>query len=195
MDRIRLPKSASIVAVIAVNLFPLIGVIAFGWQLFTIILLYWLENAIIGMFNVLKMTVAQGSIGEKSFNIPFFIVHYGGFWIGHGIFLWLTFAPPAESRQGVVTDLRWVLLGLLLSHGISFVTQYLGEGEFRNAHVHVLLFLPYARVMTLHVAIIAGGFAIQAWGGQLVALGILVGSKTLIEAVLEARHLRQNIPA
>jgi len=98
---------------IAVNLIPLAGVLFWNWSLFQIVALYWLENVVIGIINLLKMAVSSPSaavpdisrpvhdqkIGEfgrgdkvannvsKFFLMPFFTVHYGLFCAVHGMFV------------------------------------------------------------------------------------------------------------
>jgi hypothetical protein len=46
---------ASAWALIAANALPLLGVLFLGWDTFSIILIYWAENVVIGAVNVLKM--------------------------------------------------------------------------------------------------------------------------------------------
>jgi hypothetical protein len=46
-------------AVLLANLFPLAGTLLFGWDPFDVVLLYWMENGVIGLFNVLRMALAQ----------------------------------------------------------------------------------------------------------------------------------------
>ncbi len=46
---------ASIVVLIGANLIPLAGVLIWGWNTFQVVVLYWLENVIIGGINILKM--------------------------------------------------------------------------------------------------------------------------------------------
>jgi hypothetical protein len=46
---------ASALALIAANTLPLFGVLYLGWDTFSIVALYWIENLIIGAINVLKM--------------------------------------------------------------------------------------------------------------------------------------------
>ena len=41
-------KPSSIIALIAVNLFPVFGVLFMGWDVFPIMILFWSENVIIG---------------------------------------------------------------------------------------------------------------------------------------------------
>ena len=51
----------AVVALIVANLVPLIGVLFLGWSVWNILIVYWLENGIVGAFNVLKMATAQGT--------------------------------------------------------------------------------------------------------------------------------------
>jgi len=51
----------SIGSLILSNLIPLIGVLFFGWDVSTILILYWSENVIIGFYNIFKMAMARGA--------------------------------------------------------------------------------------------------------------------------------------
>ena len=46
---------ASAWPLIAANALPLLGVLFLGWDAFSIVILYWTENVVIGAINVLKM--------------------------------------------------------------------------------------------------------------------------------------------
>jgi hypothetical protein len=46
---------ASAWALVAANALPLFGVLFLGWDTFSIIIIYWAENVVIGAVNVLKM--------------------------------------------------------------------------------------------------------------------------------------------
>jgi hypothetical protein len=50
---------ASVWPLIVANAIPLVGVLLFGWDTFSIVALYWSENVIIGAINVLKMIVCN----------------------------------------------------------------------------------------------------------------------------------------
>ena len=39
---------------IAANLIPLVGVLAWDWSVFHVVVVYWLENVIIGVINILQ---------------------------------------------------------------------------------------------------------------------------------------------
>jgi hypothetical protein len=71
----------SALALIAANLVPLFGVLFGGWKLHEVIVLFWVESAIIGFYTLLKMAV----IGKwlAIFAGAFFTGHFGGFMAIH----------------------------------------------------------------------------------------------------------------
>lgn len=109
VDRIvawyRLSSSVgAVVALIVANAVPLIGVLFLGWSVWNILIIYWLENGVVGAYNVLKIARAEGTaetVGgmtvtmngqpmtsvAKAAMIPFFLLHYGIFWVVHGVFV------------------------------------------------------------------------------------------------------------
>ena len=191
-DERGLPPSALVL--VAANLVPLAGVLALHWSVFSVLLLYWCENVVVGCFNVLRMLTASPQdvavdIG-KLFIIPFFIVHYGMFTMVHGIFVLTLFGPGnVRGFPGPATfvaaargaGIGFAVLAMVASHGFSFVHNYLGSGEYRRASVQALMAQPYARVMVLHVTILAGGFAAKAMGAPTVVLLVLIGLKIAID--------------
>ena len=50
----------AVVALVVANAIPLFGVLFLGWNVWTILTIYWLENGVVGVFNVLKMAKAAG---------------------------------------------------------------------------------------------------------------------------------------
>lgn len=185
-------------ALVLANLVPLIGVFWLGWDAFSLLLLFWLENLIIGFFNILRMLVARGGgdhqAAKKIFMIPFFTVHYGGFTFAHGVMLFSIFAdarntglPDIPGLAGMTAalvgelHLGWPLLALCTSHGISFVTNSLLGGEYKSYRVDKLLMRPYGRVIIMHIAVLLGAFLAQATGNSRWALVILVGLKIAVD--------------
>ena len=65
-------SSASVVALVVANIFPILGVLFLGWSVGEIMLLYWAESAVIGIYNIGKMWVI-GRWGILLFG-PFFFV-------------------------------------------------------------------------------------------------------------------------
>ena len=220
MDRIvawyRLGSSIwAVVALVVANLIPLIGVLFFGWSVWNILVIYWLENGIVGLINVLKMAVATGdevtpgvtfmvngrpaTSATKMGLIPFFIVHYGIFWFVHGIFvLTLPAFFSLMSDDGMTLDLGPVVfaaLGLAISHGLSFWWNFLHGGEYRRTAAAALMFAPYKRLVALHITIIFGAFAVMFTGAPAAAVAVLVAIKTAIDLGLHlAEHRGELTP-
>jgi hypothetical protein len=84
-------SSTSIVLLVAFNLLPLIGVLFGRWNVATLLVLYWVENGIIGLLNVPKILLARGGVGPveapRVLVAVFFLIHYGLFWFVHGVFV------------------------------------------------------------------------------------------------------------
>ena len=202
-------------ALVVANLIPLIGVLFFGWSVWNILVIYWLENGIVGVINVLKMSVATGdevtpgvtlmvngrpaTSATKMGLIPFFIVHYGIFWFVHGIFvLTLPAFFSLMSDDGMTLDLGPVVfaaLGLAISHGLSFWWNFLHGGEYRRTAAAALMFAPYKRLVALHITIIFGAFAVMFTGAPAAAVAVLVAIKTAIDLGLHlAEHRGELTP-
>jgi hypothetical protein len=196
------------VALLLANLWPLVGVVLLGWTTFSVLLLFWLENVIVGVFNVGRLWMAgapgEGGTAEKVFVIPFFIVHYGMFTAIHGLFVIAIFGGGQENlavsaasvaRMALASGVIPAALALAASHGYSFVVNYLGSGEFRSATLKTLMFQPYTRVVILHVVIIFGGFLIVSLGQPTAALALLVLLKIAIDGTAHLRERRRLGPA
>ncbi len=197
-------------ALIVGNLLPLAGVVFWGWRTYDLMVLYWLENGVVGLFTIAKMVTSRPAGGGGAWSsivlVPFFLVHYGMFWFVHGTFVGVLFgggligdgafgAGPAPGPEPAFGLPAWPgyltvpLLALFVSHGVSFVTNYLGRGEDRALTPRELMAQPYGRVVLLHVTILVGGFAALMLGGSVVALVLLVALKTAVDV---RAHLREH---
>ncbi len=52
----------SVVVLVLANLVPVIGVLFLGWDVATILVLYWIENGIVGLLNIPKILLARGAL-------------------------------------------------------------------------------------------------------------------------------------
>ena len=173
------------------NALPIVGVLFFGWSVFPLVLLYWLENVIVGAFNVAKMLIAHprevAYWAGKLFIIPFFVVHFGMFTYVHGALLVALLgpkdAPPFSLLETVPSAIRanhlgWAVLSLGASHGFSFYWNYIKNGEYQRASLNALMGQPYGRVIVLHMTVLFGGWIVMMLGSPLLALVLLVVLKT-----------------
>lgn len=206
-----------LLALTAANVIPLFGAVFWDWDAFNIVLLYWAENLAVGFYNILKIAFAKvphpAAHLRKMFLIPFFTIHYGGFTGVHGLFVLSLFKesePPFHSgdrwpcflvfvqmllnviRQAysiMSPAMKYALTALFVSHGVSFVYNYLLKGEFASASPQKLMASPYGRIVVMHIAIIAGAFLTVAIGSPLGVLAVLIVLKTGIDVKL---HLREH---
>jgi len=181
----------SLLALGLANALPIAGVLLLGWKVFPLVLLYWLENVVVGGFNVGKLLLAQPqepaySVG-KLFLIPFFIFHFGMFTLLHGVFVFALFGAKTLPRFDSLAELPaairayhlgWGVLALVVSHGLSFYWNYFENGEYRRASLPILMMQPYARLVVLHLAVLFGGWIVLTLGSPLLALLVLVALKT-----------------
>jgi hypothetical protein len=214
----RIRPTLSILSLIAANLVPLAGALALGWDAGVLVVLYWTENVIIGSYNILKIALArpQAPRGHamKLILIPFFCVHFGIFCAVHGFFLRTFFTPPtgidallprmegisvvflpnlmlslirslSSSSWGIA---NWAIVGLLASHGISFVQNYLVGREYETQSITEAMFKPYVRVVALHVAILAGGVVVVRLGSPAPLLFVLVLFKICLDLFLHVKE-------
>lgn len=202
---------ASAISLLAANAMPLLGVLFWGWSTFAIVLIYWAENVVIGLINVLKMLFCNASadeVGEdpmphaaKFFFVPFFTVHYGIFCLVHGVFVFVLLGGDDGGLGGPLGDwdqrfamiretgALWGILALTVSHLFSFVRNYLLGGESRRTTLPQLMSQPYGRIVVLHLAILFGAFATMALGSPIWLLMILIVGKTALDLNM---HLREH---
>jgi hypothetical protein len=206
-------RQINVLLLVVANALPLLGVVFFDWDVSALIVLYWSENLVIGFYNILKMLSAGGLPAV----LPslFFLVHYGGFCAVHGFFIsslllntppeigsdppWPLFLVFVQLLFEVIEQVlaqaptEWVLAftGLFISHGYSFVSNFWLGGERETSTINSLMSAPYKRIVVLHIAVIAGSFAVIALGQSFLMLLVLVAMKTGIDLLLHQREHRR----
>ena len=205
----------SLAVLLIANLLPLVGVALWGWKLFDLIVIYWLETLVIGGFGIMQMALTTGWFAL--FVVPFFIVHFGGFMAGHFVFLNLMFGDrnggsfstiPARLHGMIVAEGLWVaLIGLAISHGLGFLFAFLLPWLRRRWQRRPLreeadagsagnvMFGPYRRVMIMHVSILFGAFLVSVFGNNFAFLALLVTLKTLSDLYMLRRQWKTETSA
>jgi len=137
--------------------------------------------------------ISKVSGATKLFLIPFFIIHYGMFCYGHGVFVFAMFSETSAAGTGQEAANGWGLLNsgmlfaigiLTASHLFSFVRNFIGAGEYKRTHPATLMMRPYGRIVALHITIILGAFMTMAFGSPLGLLVILVMLKTSVDLAM-----------
>ncbi|MEO0368027.1 MAG: DUF6498-containing protein [Pseudomonadota bacterium] len=203
---------------ILANVIPLVGVLFFGWDAVLVLALFWIENLIIGVYNLIKMLAVSvfRSQWSKLGLTLFFVIHYGLFWTGHGLLLWnlLGFESidPAQVLgiqgegplelflEGFAIMMSFIerydpviwlgLGGLVMSHGVAFIERFILAGELFKKSVNQLMTEPYKHVLMLHAGLMAGAFILTKVGSPLWLLAVIVLIKMLVDA---RQHITANI--
>jgi hypothetical protein len=199
---------------------------------FEVLIVFWVESAVVAFYNLLKMATAGWQQTQEFFSdlpigavitfigrlflIGFFLVHFSLFMFAHLFFINFLFGPqsvfiagdflldvftlieipPASGPFGFITVLGYVflilpfnavriilvnlitpelysilwipILMMVLSHGYSFVTNYIGKKEYQTGSTRMFFTQPYSRIIAMQFAVIFGAFALF-----IVPLGIL----------------------
>jgi hypothetical protein len=196
--------SLPLIVLFAANLYPLYGVLERGWDVFELLFLFWAENVVIGLFNILKLLANRprdpGINFAKLFFVPFFTVHYGMFTFAHGVFVIALFAPDAHHIQlygpagyfwhsnVLANGVSTAITLLFISHAVSFYVDYIRSGEFERTTLGTWMNEPYGRVVVLHLGLIGGGFLLSALEQPTVGLIVLV----FLKIGMDARSLVQR---
>lgn len=198
--------SPAVLALIFMNLIPLIGVLRFDWDAGTIVFLYWVENVVIGLLNIPKILSCnrhdQIGASQSSLQLPskrhlflsvFFLIHYGLFCFGHYMFLQTTYSdlPSYGNIWSSLTGsvMTWSILGLSISHLISMVVNFYGKAEYAGRRPNEQMFIPYKRIILLHIVIVGSAFVAIKLGQGLATLLTLVIIKILFDL---GAHLNEH---
>ena len=181
---------------VLLNALPLYGVLALDWQAFDLILLYWLENWIIGGFMLLKILARPlknpAEIGLVLFLGPFFAFHYGMFCTVHGVFVFALFGDDVVFND---SDVFRAMTSLLFDRQLVFGVLALAVWQFidwlrdliemgvGNEGLQELTKGPYQRIFVLHFTILLSGFALIAMEEPTAGLVLLVVIKTAFDFI------------
>jgi Family of unknown function (DUF6498) len=133
----------STLLLVAVDAIPAVGVVFWQWDAFVLLMLYWLDSAIIGLWTIARIAASpSGTMGpllvdgrpatSSSLAVAaFFVLHSGMFMGVHLLFLWVMFSDDWSNRihgvrdfvaQMVVATGVWLpLLLLFVGRGVSFL--------------------------------------------------------------------------
>jgi len=191
---------------VRINLFidaiPVVMVLAFGWTALPLVLLYWLENLVIGVFTLLRMVVSSFAMGASGlivlFLFPFFVFPYGMFCAGHGMGLFALASSQGGSGDNINSHalkvepfdllgmieiafaleptLTWVLAIGVAWRLVLFFWHFLLRGDFTKTNPVSEMFSPYGRIVALHLGIFVGFGALVFLGQPLWGvLGLILG--------------------
>lgn len=202
--------SPSVLLIVLSNLIPFAGVLYWGWDIFVLLMLFWLETAVFAFWTMAAILLGSGDtdaqktgFGGRVGIVLFFTLHSGIFMLVHFFFLWALFSgnwqqeihSPADFvRKIVIGSGIWLpLLISFIGHGVSMIAW--GRGAPQTATAPVVpgsktahdggksgeaVGQLYGRVVVLHVVILLGAFLSQSFGSMAPFL-LLILLKTLVD--------------
>ncbi len=175
---------------IGFHLLMLLGVWFYGWNAYSLLILYWLETLIIGIWTVL-VVAAMPKQSIRLFSSPahpahtgigmalFVLAHAGIFMFVHLFFLQGVFgmeimtgdAVDTASLVALVLDGRlWLpLAGLFIIRALIAI-----EALRKRDNVDRQLIGFYFRIVVMQLAIIGGGFLVILLGAQAALIMLVI---------------------
>lgn len=181
------PRSATALAIslsLAWNLLTIVGVLLLGWPAGNVFLLFWAENAILGLATLVKVATARGAApagvrvtgvaasGSPTVIALFFAFHYGLFCVVHLVFTVIVAVSVGIEPTFLLLGLPVVLLAV--RYAVETVTTWFGSGGQRDGvSAAQAMFQPYPRIIVLHLSVLLafgltlGSVAAAGWSERL----------------------------
>jgi len=196
-------RNPPVVVVLVLNLIPALCVLWLGWSALALLLLYWLENVVIGAVNALKMAAAargkpNGPVLAAAV-IPFFVIHYGMFCLGHLVFTVLIGGgafngqDPLKEALALWRDrdgLLWAAAAMAALHLANYVV-WLRQGGWRETDPQSQMGEPYGRIVVLHITILGGAFLLSETGAPAALIALLAVLKSIYDVATTAGQQRK----
>jgi hypothetical protein len=111
----------------------------------------------------------------------FFCVHFGGFMVGHALFIGAFFLADSGGIRSILELVVIQVAILFVSHFISFLIHWVfgaeavaPDGVRRSLAIARQMFLPYRRIVVMHITILIGGAVSLSLGSPRWALLLFV---------------------
>ena len=186
-------RSPALALVIA-NLATLLVALWFDWSPGMLMWPYWIQSVVIGYYARKRMLtlvafstegftsggkrVPENDEGKRSTG-NFFAFHYGFFHLGYLVFL------LAQHALDGLQEVLWMVacgLSFVLSQRQTYAAQHAADVRGRP-NLGALMFLPYLRILPMHLGIILGG-GLTGGAGALVLFTVLkTGADLLLDAI------------
>lgn len=180
------------------NLLPLLGIFYLGWDATTLIILYWMETAVVGIWLAIRLAFASDSALPTNLHasrtttpdgpaLAVFLLLHGGFFMFIHMFFLTGIAPGEWSRH--LASPQAFLFGFVIPTGLWIpvaglfaVRGALTLDEIRsNRDTGHLVAGFYLRIIVMQLVIILGGMVALLLGNPVVLLVLIVALKTIGE--------------
>ncbi len=192
-----LPPANTLAFVVLSNVLPLLGVLLAGWDIYTLLIFYWMETVVIAFWTVLTIAFHKGEEtwtldgfrrrtgGLASVGAGFIAVHAGFFMAIHLFLMSVLYGDEWPGHLGsapifletfLVGQNLWPMLALIFLHRAAIFRE-----DRKDASVAPVIVSLYMRIVVMQVVIIFG-----AWGAMLLGSGwfgliLLVAMRTMLD--------------
>lgn len=192
-----MPRANTLALVVLSNILPLLGVLLAGWDIYTLLIFYWMETCVIAFWTVMTIAFHKGEetwtfdgLGRRTGGLAsagagFIAVHagffmaihlflmsslYGGDWPGH------LRSPQVFLETFLIGQNLWPMLTLIGLHRAAIFRE-----DRKEESVAPVIVSLYMRIVVMQVVIIFG-----AWGAMLLGSGwfgliLLVAMRTILD--------------
>lgn len=183
--------------VILVNLIPVGGVVFLNWHAGGILILYWIENVIIGLLTLPRIVMASGGTtpagrGSQAAGriglACFFVVHYGIFTLVHGLIALVVasrFVVGPNDQIWPETGLGWAIATTAILHLVAFFRDWVRPAASRNTTPTLEMFRPYGRIFVLHITVMLSAWSLAELAAPTWTVLILCLLKAVLELIIE----------
>jgi len=188
---------AGILGVIATNVLAIVIAVWQQWPLVTLLWPYWLQSVIIGWYSRKRILALRDfSLANtsgfdrgspevtKRSTASFFVMHYGAFHLVYALFLWSAtrgkvhgIAPYRVDALDLIC-MAALAVSFVITHRAAYLRMLAADAQGRP-NIGFVMFLPYLRIVPMHLTIILGVAA--AHGGGVLLFGAL---KTAADALM-----------
>lgn len=208
----------AVVATIAGNMLPLVGVVTYGIDLHALLVVYWVEAGVIGAVTMRKIQHANGSddpsrlpnweyspfgsaesrtihslVGKENTAIyREFRATYVGIWVIVGLFVLAVPREYASLDAGSPVVVAGAAGSISVYHLLSYRLDYLDGQEYERKGPVTLMVEPFGRVFVLLVMFVCSGAAITIFGSPVGLLAVFVAAKTYFDI---RAHRREHADA
>lgn len=179
----------SVWVILLANIFPIAGVLFFGWGLMDVLFLYWMESGIIALFTIVKVFLAEESRMKEYTSAAFLGFHFAIFMILHLLLISFIFGSFGSVSVGALGAVAYAFAVLFLSHSFSLIRNFIEKKEFEVENVRSLMTRPYKRVYLMQLTLMLLGFGAFLWGEATLLLLLMIVAKVAADAY---SHLNEH---
>lgn len=194
------PEASATTGLLFSNALTLAAALILKWPLALVIWPYWIQSLIVGWYARKRMlalkkfstegftsnnqTVPENEKGKRS-TATFFVIHYGGFHAAYLVFL------LATVRLSSAWDAFWIVVcgaSYVFAQKKTFERQ-VATDALGKPNLGKLMFLPYLRILPMHITIIFGAMGNYSTFAMLLFMSL----KTIADVLLDKFDRRTQV--